>query len=134
MPSKTPGYNAQWYARNRDAQLAKNRAYYAANREKYAERQKTRELPTLKSYVMRLKRCYGLSVEQFAALFAEQRECCAVCGRHESVLSRRLVVDHNHDTNRVRGLLCDACNIAVGMLETSGATPERVRQYLKRAE
>lgn len=35
---------------------------------------------------------------------------CAICGKHESQFTRRLSVDHNHATGKVRGLLCFRCN------------------------
>lgn len=39
-----------------------------------------------------------------------QNACCAICGKHESNFMKRLAVDHNHATSRVRGLLCYRCN------------------------
>lgn len=39
-----------------------------------------------------------------------QGNCCAICKKHESMFKRRLAVDHNHATSKVRGLLCFRCN------------------------
>lgn len=39
-----------------------------------------------------------------------QNQCCGICGKHESHFSKRLAVDHNHKSGRVRGLLCFRCN------------------------
>lgn len=39
-----------------------------------------------------------------------QNACCAICAKHEEQFSRRLSVDHNHRTSKVRGLLCFYCN------------------------
>jgi hypothetical protein len=39
-----------------------------------------------------------------------QDHCCAICKRPESIFKKRLAVDHNHKTGRIRGLLCYYCN------------------------
>lgn len=39
-----------------------------------------------------------------------QEQRCAICKKHESSFQKRLAVDHNHKTGRVRGLLCYRCN------------------------
>ena len=64
-----------------------------------------------------------MTVEQYDAMYAAQGGVCAVCRRPEQAQGgngakgpRRLSVDHCHDTNRVRALLCHACNVTVGML------------------
>ena len=68
-----------------------------------------------------LKYNYGLTVEEFEALWQQQKGLCAIC---KKVLTKETgngfvghAVDHNHKTNRVRGLLCNRCNILVGFLE-----------------
>lgn len=40
----------------------------------------------------------------------KQNRCCAICAKHEEQFSRRLSVDHNHKTGKVRALLCFYCN------------------------
>jgi hypothetical protein len=40
----------------------------------------------------------------------KQQQCCAICKKHESEFKKRLAVDHNHKTSKVRGLLCYRCN------------------------
>ena len=39
-----------------------------------------------------------------------QNACCAICGKPESYFKKRLAIDHNHRTGKVRGLLCYRCN------------------------
>lgn len=39
-----------------------------------------------------------------------QEQRCAICKKHESMFKKRLAVDHNHKTGKVRGLLCYRCN------------------------
>ena len=79
-------------------------------------------------------RKYGLTVKEFDALAAAQGGRCAVCSQKpkEGDRKRNLAVDHEHATGRIRGLLCDACNIGLGMFRDD---PRRLRAaiaYLKR--
>lgn len=57
-----------------------------------------------------LLRQYNLTPEELQALVEKQEAKCAICGRESS-----LVVDHDHKTGSVRGLLCSPCNIAIGL-------------------
>jgi hypothetical protein len=64
---------------------------------------------------------YGINCEEYEKMFTEQSGCCAICGRHQSVLTTTLAVDHYHIRNfkkfppeekkkYIRGLLCFRCN------------------------
>ena len=57
-----------------------------------------------------LKRKYNLSVEQRKDLEDRQNGKCAVCGILGKNTPKGLVVDHDHKTNKIRGLLCNVCN------------------------
>lgn len=76
------------------------------------------------SYVSsHLKRTYGITIEQYNELLAVQNNCCAICGtegRKRIYVNKReqllpLFVDHCHKTNKVRGLLCNKCNVGLAM-------------------
>lgn len=55
-----------------------------------------------------------------------QENKCAICKRHETSFKRRLSVDHNHATGRVRGLLCFHCN----KFRVGRQTIEKTREVL----
>jgi Recombination endonuclease VII len=61
-----------------------------------------------------LKANYGLPLGTYAAMLATQGGGCAICGTDKPGGKGRFHVDHCHDTNLVRGLLCNACNIGIG--------------------
>lgn len=82
-----------------------------------------------------LKRHYGMSVEQFEELLAKQGHKCAVCERDNSkddaVGKRRWHVDHCHKTKNVRGVLCPACNMALGLLKDDTRVLQKAISYLE---
>jgi hypothetical protein len=73
-----------------------------------------------------LKRRYGLTPEEYQAMVVAQEGRCAICRRE----ARELVVDHNHATKVVRALLCDQCNVMLGMAGESVETLQRAIAYL----
>ena len=83
-----------------------------------------------------LWRVYGLTTEAYEKMLLEQNGLCACCGQSETRrVGRRkrsenvpmLHVDHCHKTGRIRGLLCSACNQALGLLEED---PQRIKALL----
>lgn len=64
-----------------------------------------------------LRNKFGLSMEDFDALYERQGKGCAICGAAKTVGKRgHLHVDHDHISGNVRGLLCQRCNTALGLL------------------
>jgi len=64
-------------------------------------------------------RRYGITLEEYDTMLAKQNYVCAICKNPESMLHKsgrlyNLSIDHDHDTGRVRGLLCRNCNIGLG--------------------
>lgn len=64
---------------------------------------------------------FGLTVEQYDELLQKQNGVCAICKRPETIILnwklKPLAVDHCHETNRIRGLLCAQCNVGIGNLK-----------------
>lgn len=103
--------------------------------------QKTSKVDGLESYCRSCSRerqrlynlsRYGLTLEAYDALMERQGGVCAACGdRPTKGKGRRLHVDHDHATGTVRGLLCQACNLAIGH---TGDKVERLRGLIKYLE
>lgn len=106
---------ARWRAENREALLAAKRRAYASDREGHLSR--------------KLQREYGITLAQFRTLSAAQGGACAVCS---DVPRARLVIDHDHDTGVIRGLLCSPCNVALGMLRDDPQRIVALARYLER--
>lgn len=77
----------------------------------------------------RLKRKYNFSQESFDHLAALQGNACAICRDPK----HKLVVDHCHTNNLVRGLLCSKCNAAIGLLKDSPELLQSAIDYLKKS-
>jgi hypothetical protein len=76
---------------------------------------------------------YGITVEEFDALRIKQKFCCALCNRHEVDTPRKcLCVDHNHDTGKIRELLCESCNQALGLFYDNPNVLEKAAKYLRK--
>ena len=76
-----------------------------------------------RKYALRQK--YGLSLEEYDTMMHKQNGACAICGSNG-----RLHVDHNHDTGKVRGLLCMDCNTGIGKLQDSADLLKKAAEYL----
>jgi len=104
------------YHKNKAKVQEYSRRWYEANKDRLAvQRQQSRHVKKNQD----LKRLYGLTLDEFQALQEKQDHRCAVCGE-----IAKLVVDHNHSTGLVRGLLCSSCNRALGYAKEN---PVRLR-------
>lgn len=97
---------------------AQERRRYERDREAILERARLDERRHRRAKWRALERKYGLTQDEYEALYVWQRGCCAIC----ELRPARLFVDHCHSSGVVRGLLCSNCNFAVGELSDD---PER---------
>jgi hypothetical protein len=105
------------YLRNRGKRLKKLRDAYQKDPERYWER--------------RIQHNYGLSKEAYNTLLESQGGVCAICRGPQVNGRKRLDVDHDHRTGRVRGLLCGFCNRAIGMLGDDMSLILKTYRYLE---
>lgn len=75
-----------------------------------------------------LIRYHGLTLIEYENMVQNQKGRCAICGE---VPSKRLVVDHDHRTGKIRKLLCDYCNIGLGHVKDNIEILENMIEYLK---
>ena len=80
-----------------------------------------------------LRRSYGITLEDHGKMLDDQGGCCAICRSTENYSSKktRLSVDHCHTTKAIRGLLCNRCNMALGMMKDNTETLLAAVAYLK---
>lgn len=76
-------------------------------------------------------RRYGITVDEYDAMLRAQGFACAIC-QSSCGTGRRLSVDHDHATGRVRGLACHRCNVGLGYFRDRPALLEAAAAYLRR--
>ena len=65
----------------------------------------------------RYKNLYGMSIQDYDKMLEKQGGCCMICKEHHTDHATRLHVDHDHNTGKVRGLLCRRCNMLLGVVD-----------------
>lgn len=126
--------NFKWYETLRKRPDESRRQWYArkwqSRREHFPNFDNERQL----------KRKYGITIADYERMFANQNGLCAVCNQPETCIShhtngpKRLSVDHNHKTGKVRALLCWRCNGTLGKLEEKHGLLYAMSDYLKHHE
>lgn len=123
--SKNPAAaaTARYRAKNAEKCLAEVRAWRKKNPDKvHAGQKRYREKHPELTEINRARR-FGLTREQLVALIASNPNC-AICGDPAQV------VDHDHETKEVRGMLCHKCNRGIGFLNDDPALIRRALDYL----
>jgi len=129
-PKEKAIYDRAYRERNRDRIAARRRASRPAindNRRDWYDRNRDRQNAYMREVVYpkrrdrvldgRIMKLYGLTLTDYRNLLAKQEGGCAICHTSNPGGSRgRFCVDHDHKTGRVRGLLCQSCNRAIGLL------------------
>ena len=88
-----------------------------------------------------LEKSYGISLEEYESMLNKQDKSCKCCGTKDPngwATSKKkkfsFVVDHCHKTGKIRGLLCNSCNIGIGGLQDSSEGVLKAYNYLKNFE
>ena len=71
----------------------------------------------------------GATQELYDDLYEVQKGCCALCNEPEEKLSW-LCIDHDHETGRIRGLLCPNCNRGLGLLQDNSSLLRKAADYI----
>lgn len=82
------------------------------------------------SHARWILKTYGLTIEQYEALYEAQGGVCYICRRANGA-TKKLAVDHDHRTGFVRGLCCGPCNSTLALARDEVAYFERGAEYLR---
>lgn len=118
------------YQADPDAYKSRCRSWRTVNRDRANEIARTwRAANPDKQRNYFLKATYGITLEAYESLFKSQEGKCKICG--QEFPDETLVVDHDHQTGAVRGLLCNNCNTGIGYLRDSPDLLLKAIAYLK---
>ena len=132
MPYNTIEKRKEYLEKNKDIIKKRSKQYYLRNLEMFKEkakrystdpkrieyRKKYREENKDKAKEYKLLKTYNITLNDYNKMFKKQEGKCGICKKHQNKLNRRLYVDHDHSTGKVRELLCTSCNFKLGILET----------------
>ena len=161
MPGRyrNSNYMKEWREKNKEKVAAQQRNYKKRNKktiDRYKKRYRKKNAMSISEYNKRygkgmrrgdanrikdykLRQDYGIGFKDYAALLEKQNGLCAICKKAETSLHNRtgkvkaLAVDHDHVSGKIRGLLCNKCNRAIGMFGDSTVLMKSAVKYLEGA-
>jgi len=105
----------RWYVENKEKVVTNKKLWSETNKEHISECYKlwsVKNRNKIRSKILKYR--YGITLNDYNKMFAEQNGCCKICNIHASELNVPLQVDHSHSSGEVRGLLCGLCNSRLG--------------------
>jgi Recombination endonuclease VII len=119
LRANSPEYQRRWRELNKERIV-----HYRLKRPKYSS-------DWYQDYA--LKRFYGITLDEYRRLLKKQNNACAICKKPErGKRFKRLSVDHDHETGKVRGLLCSSCNRSLGLMEEDPKALRAAARYLEK--
>ena len=115
-----------------DKQRKNYKKHYEKNKDKINKKARERYSE------LYLKRNYNLTIDEYAKMLDKQNGVCSICGEDDIsnfIKGKRklpLVVDHDHDTGKIRGLLCTLCNLTLGAARDNKNILKNSIRYLKK--
>jgi hypothetical protein len=116
----------QRYESNKAWILDKNKRRYEKLKAEFGSDVSFPEIKRNRHYKTR----YGIDIETYNLLLLQQNHSCLICGVHQKELTKRLAIDHCHQTGKVRGLLCAKCNKGLGQFNDNPELIKRAAAYL----
>ncbi len=132
----------EYYQKNKDKRRKQQMKWREENKEKIKENSKKdreklkgkseewKEQNRMRKKESNLKMKFGLTQKDYNKLLEQQNGVCAICGCEPN--GKKLAVDHNHKTEKNRGLLCTNCNLCLGLLKEDIFLFKEAIKYLKK--
>jgi len=111
-------YSKLYYQTHREKRIANQLKYNRNHKEKIKN--------------SRLKRIYNISIDEYNNILLTQNNRCAICKKPLDLQNPKHVhIDHDHKTGKVRGILCNKCNSAIGYLNDNIEYIKNALEYLE---
>lgn len=127
----------KWREENKEKWKQKQQRYHQKNKESIYEKRKLRKNIDSENTITKQKlynrksllKKYGLTIEQYEHILIQQDRKCKIC-KSDFSKKKKAVIDHDHKSQKIRGLLCVGCNVSLGHIERDGFL-EKAIEYLK---
>ena len=124
---KIKEWSKEYREKNKDKISIKAKEWYEDNKDKVKENYQKNKEKIKESF---LKNKYGITTKEYNKILKKQGGVCAICRNKPN--GKNLSVDHNHDTGKVRGLLCHYCNSTLGHSKENILILQKCIEYLKK--
>lgn len=136
VPEKVQEMRRRYYERNKEKIKTQTYAYRAKHPERWREKNRRYQQERAKAdpnywRAKSIKKRYGITIEEFEQLLKAQENRCAICRTPADQIKRKCI-DHCHRTGKVRGILCQGCNVAIAHLRDDPLIALRASEYLSR--
>lgn len=128
----TRGYNREYYQANKEKIKQQHKKYRDNNAEYYRNYLRDYQIKN-KDTLNEQRRAwrYGMTTEEMNERLEESGDICPICQAAYGTETTEKCIDHCHETGEIRGIICNKCNIAAGMLKDDPQTAKRLAEYLE---
>jgi len=128
-----------WTLANPEKVKEAQKKYRETHREEHSKRssewnKEHRAIVTKRAQACHFKKFYGITINEKFQILADQDGRCAVCGSGELDKIGPWCIDHNHESGKIRGVLCRRCNMMLGSIGDNPAILRNMIAYLIRAQ
>ena len=125
---KWRAYHREWAKKNRAKLRAAGKRYAERHPDRLRAKAMRRRQDHPDYYITERARRYGLTLDEYRRIESAQGGVCALCTR--PAVSKSLHIDHCHESGVVRGLLCERCNMALGLFDDNAERLARAAAYV----
>jgi Recombination endonuclease VII len=130
-------YHKQYYKANKEKIEARRRELYSTSEENRLMRIAGTVNTPNRAAVQKaayIKRAYGMTVVDFESLMDSQNQQCAICGHSDQSKPKMFpLIDHDHNTSMVRGILCNDCNLGLARFKDNSGLLRKAIEYLEKS-
>jgi len=112
----------------------RDKEYFQRHWKEYSKRPEIAKKLTERDIAYNLKRKFGMTLQDYEDIKIAQNNKCAICPNERSKNGKRLAVDHCHESGKIRGLLCNECNTAIGLLREDIQLLKNCIEYLENSK